>query len=470
MSVRLLQGDSLSHDEAEQVITSSHFALGYLKQPPLYSWLLFAVSKFTPLNLYSLTLVKYLVYFLTLSGFYILARKFLDQRLSLLATSSILLLITYSYDFNRDLTHTILVTGFSILSLIIYLNLIDKPKTSNYLLLGLCFALGFLAKYNFIFIVLAILMSAITTQSGKRIFFDYRTILSMLVCLLVLSPHLSWILAKNFSTVNYALERAHDSHHLSTITSLEMMYLIYYEIFIALALLYLIWMKRFGGCLSKVNLVESDALTQIRVITLYAFFIPKLFIILGAFDQFYPKWLSTVEFVFILFFFTRYSFEYNAAFKATERKHYLLITLLILVIAGIELFGYYQPDLVGKAKSYIYPYKTVSQSFAKELEARGFDSTNTVILVAHNSRLMGNLALALPPYSKIKIRKLHGYLTKPHKNKKNVILVWAAESNKSSLPKDFQEAFPTAEIQQPVSAPMINSKKHRYSLFWALAK
>ena len=161
------------------------------------------------MNIYIVLIIKYLSYFTFLYLIYKLSEIiFKSKEIAYLCLISQLLFITYSYDFTRDLSHTILVTVFSVLSLIVYLKLWTSRSYLNYVYLGLVFGLGFMSKYNFIFVALALVLASFTHRHAFRILVNFKTLISFFICALVGSPHLYYLYQQKFSSVEYALERS----------------------------------------------------------------------------------------------------------------------------------------------------------------------------------------------------------------------------------------------------------------------
>jgi len=80
-------------------------------------------------------------------------------------------------------------------------------KIQNWILLGVFAALGFLSKYLFIYLLIGITIFFIFNFK-KRKKFNFRWLIPLLVFLLVLTPHLIWLIENDFKTIIYGLERA----------------------------------------------------------------------------------------------------------------------------------------------------------------------------------------------------------------------------------------------------------------------
>src|SRR5687768_13321807 len=64
IALRVLRSEALESDEAEQLVQSQFFLMGYGRQPPFYNWLQYGVIQLTGPSIFALSLVKNLLLFL----------------------------------------------------------------------------------------------------------------------------------------------------------------------------------------------------------------------------------------------------------------------------------------------------------------------------------------------------------------------------------------------------------------------
>ena len=105
--LRISVSSTMELDEAEQFLNASFFSFGYALQPPLYSWLAYGMSLLFGMNIYTLIILKYLIMVVFYFSFYLIAKSFWNTGVSLLITGTLLLFPTYTYEFNRDLSHSV---------------------------------------------------------------------------------------------------------------------------------------------------------------------------------------------------------------------------------------------------------------------------------------------------------------------------------------------------------------------------
>ena len=169
-ALRLSVSSTMELDEAEQFLNGSSLSLGYAHQPPLYSWFVYGMAKLFGLNIQTIIATKYIIIFFFYFSFYLIARSFWNMRAALLISGTLLIFPTYSYEFNRDLSHSVLVTAMASITCYLFVRLLRRERTSDYLLLGASIGLGFLSKYNFAFFLLALMLAAVSFHEAVESF------------------------------------------------------------------------------------------------------------------------------------------------------------------------------------------------------------------------------------------------------------------------------------------------------------
>lgn len=193
--VRLAVSPALELDEAEQTLWTQSLALGYGAQPPLYTWLQWAVFQITGVSLLGLSLLKNGLLLLTYIATYGAAKHLLPRHLAALAAASLLLIPAIGWESQRDLTHTVLVTSLAAgLLYVITRLLVDGARPAWYLALGVVVGLGILAKYSFVMVTAAWLMAMLSWAPGRRLVLTPWVLLSALVALAIVTPHAVWLL------------------------------------------------------------------------------------------------------------------------------------------------------------------------------------------------------------------------------------------------------------------------------------
>ena len=201
LAVRLLTSPTLGIDDAEQALLVQRFAWGYqLRQPPLYGWLLLAAFHLVGVNLLALSLVRYLCLGVTFFGIYAVARRWIaDPRLAALAVLSYAAIYMFGYYAHHDLTHTTALSALIAASLYAFARLVERPSTIRYLLLGACFGLGLLAKWNFVMLAIGLPLACLLDRRLRALVLDRRLLLALVAMALVVMPSTLWVLAQKQS-------------------------------------------------------------------------------------------------------------------------------------------------------------------------------------------------------------------------------------------------------------------------------
>ena len=193
--IRVLISPSLGNDEAEQVLLAQAIAWGYGPQPPLYTWL--AIGAFAVLGegILALSVLKNLLlagaYLLTYATALAVSR---DRLVAAAAALSLLFLPQIAWESQRDLTHTVLVIFAVALFAYLLVRLLADGGWWRYLLLGVAFAVGVLAKFNFPIFAVAMLAAALSLERFRARILDRRMLIAAGAAALLLWRPLLWML------------------------------------------------------------------------------------------------------------------------------------------------------------------------------------------------------------------------------------------------------------------------------------
>ncbi|KQV73335.1 4-amino-4-deoxy-L-arabinose transferase [Rhizobium sp. Root1220] len=191
---RILRGGPLVSDEAEQVFLSHALQIGYGDQPPLYNWLVYGFGQLFGVSLETLAFVKSGTLLLSCVFLAMAARAATNSRDAMsIAALGILSLPAVFLLSQRDLTHS--VGAFAAVSLFLYtvFLLVKRPTALNYGLVGAAAGIGFLAKYNFAIIPVAMVAALLLEPGLRRLALNWRMAIALAVGVLIVGPHCYWI-------------------------------------------------------------------------------------------------------------------------------------------------------------------------------------------------------------------------------------------------------------------------------------
>jgi dolichyl-phosphate-mannose-protein mannosyltransferase len=185
----------LNIDDAREAIFSQTLAWGYQpRQPPLYTWLVWATVRLAGVSVASLTGLKYAVLAVAYAFVYLTARRVLvEPRLAPLATFSLLLLLPVGWFVHDDLTQSVAVLAAAAATVYALIRVEAAPTPGRYAWLGLALALGTLSKLTYLVFGAALGLAALTVAPYRRRLLDPRAIVTVLVAAALVLPYALWL-------------------------------------------------------------------------------------------------------------------------------------------------------------------------------------------------------------------------------------------------------------------------------------
>ncbi len=192
--LRFVLSDNLLPDDAELTVAAQTLHGGYSEQPPLYTWMLWAVFQVTGPGLAGLSIVRSAL-LLALVGFTYLTAKLVvpDRRLVVPLAFSALLLPAYGWHAVTYLTHSVLLGVAVMATVYAVVRVLRNGAIIDYALLGAAIGVGALAKYNFPLVVLAAIAAGLSVPAARKRLLTLRMFVTAAVAVLILLPHLVWL-------------------------------------------------------------------------------------------------------------------------------------------------------------------------------------------------------------------------------------------------------------------------------------
>lgn len=182
-------------DDGEQLVFAQFLAGGYqLRNPPLYTWLVIAAQSVVGPSVVATLIVKFALLWLIYALLWQAARMMLDdRRLAALAALSPFALYYVAWDAIHGYSHSILVTVAYLFTVWAVLRLDRKGDVGAYALFGFAVGLGFLAKYAYGIFLGALLIAGVVDPDLRRRLLHPRLSITLAVAILVVLPHLLWV-------------------------------------------------------------------------------------------------------------------------------------------------------------------------------------------------------------------------------------------------------------------------------------
>ncbi|MGK9169065.1 glycosyltransferase family 39 protein [Inquilinus limosus] len=198
---------SLHPDTLEGLYWGQHWLWGYHKHPPLAAWsseLVHAVFGSADWAYYALSQAFIAA---SIAGIWLLARDVAGRRSALVA--AVLLVLTHytTYDAPR-FNPNVAQFAFWAWTLALFWRAQTRDRTIWWILTGLTAGLGVLSKYSMAVLLVTLLSYLLLSSSGRRHFARPGLYLGLTAFLLVIAPHLLWLVRNDFVTLGYLAERS----------------------------------------------------------------------------------------------------------------------------------------------------------------------------------------------------------------------------------------------------------------------
>ncbi len=340
---------NLPLDTIEALAWGSNLGWGFDKHPPLSAFaveLFFSIFGSNDWAYYFLSQLFVVVAFIYVWKF---SNEILDNKK--LALISILVLEgIYFYNFTTpEFNVNISQLPFWAMAVYFFWKSLETNNKSFWLLFGICSALGFLSKYLFVYILFSLFLYLFfNLKKYKKHINNY--LFSVIVSLLILSPHFMWLYENNFSTITYGFKRSSlgDSeivdHLVNPIIFLFNQLIILIPFFIMIFVL-----------LKKVKLLKfkNQKTTFLFTVT----FLPIILILLTSLftgAKIRTMWMTPFYLFFGVFFIE--FFKRNIDFK--KLKKFFIFFLFFFIFSPML---YLSISLIDKTKRTDYPGREISR-------------------------------------------------------------------------------------------------------------
>ncbi|MDE1159266.1 MAG: glycosyltransferase family 39 protein [Neorhizobium sp.] len=433
IGVRYIIPHGLELDEAEQTYFSQWMLTGYSSQPPFYNWLQYGVIHLFGTSLLSLTALKNVMLFSTYLFYWLAAREALgEKRLAVVAALSLLTIPQVAFEAQRDLSHTVAAMFGTAFFLFAFLRVVNRASVGTFLLLGIAIGIGGLTKYNFAIIPIAALLAVAVDRDLRSRLFDWRIVISIVVALAILSPHLSWLVENGQSASSHTMRKmlGNDTNILIGIVqglgSLAMAVIA----FLALTIVVLaaVFRENLGQILKASN-PKTRLIGRILVICIGAI---VLMILFGGVERVRDRWLTPILLIAPLYLAIKVDASRIDAGRGIRRLWGVAAVIMVLIpvaLLGRALQGHY----LGKYNYPNIPFPNLARTITPMAMQPG------TIIIASDGHLGGNMRFNLPNVPVQLLRPPTGLVPTPLSHYRRAVFVW--RNSDSSPPKTFEETF-----------------------------
>ena len=372
---------NLPLDTIEALAWGSNLEWGFSKHPPFSA---FAVEIFYTIfgsNDWAYYLLSQIFVVVSLIYVWKFSNEIFDEKiyslLSVLTLSGI-----YYYNFTTpEFNVNVSQLPFWALTVYFFWKSINSNNRINWILFGIFSALGFLSKYLFIYILLAIFFYFILNiKIYKKFITNY--LLSIAISLAILTPHFIWLFKNNFITIVYGLNRSALTNT-TWVDHLENpLVFIFKQILILIPFLIMIFilLKKFNF---KLNLKNRKNLFLISINLIPIILILFTSIVSGA--KIRTMWMTP----FYLFFGTLFIEIFRKNIDLKKIRKFLIFFLFLFILSPAIYLGI---SIYDKNKRTDFPGKEI----ARLVQNKWNDNfVNDIKIVIGDEWFAGNLSYHL---------------------------------------------------------------------------
>jgi len=200
-------------DSIEAIAWGHEWQLGYIKHPPLSAWMAEGMMKIFPEQMWAVYFLAQICLALTFIATWELAKDFLPRQQALM--SILLLECIFYYNF----TSTEFNANIALLPLWAWVTLYawkvtkNPDRLKNWLILSVFAALAMLAKYYAAMLFGGIFLLFLYDKNLRQTLITIPPYIFGILLILLLLPHIFWLIENNFVTFTYAKSRATSDYH-----------------------------------------------------------------------------------------------------------------------------------------------------------------------------------------------------------------------------------------------------------------
>jgi len=371
---------NLPLDTIEALAWGSNLDWGFNKHPPLSAFFVEIVYQIFGKQDWSYYLLSQSFIALTFFVIFKFSNIFFKNKvfslLSVLILESILFYNFTTPEFNVNICQI----PFWALSILYCWKGLSENKTFDWLLFGFFLALGVLSKYLFFYLIGSIGIFFIYQIINKK--FNYKCLIFLIPFLLMLTPHLIWLINNDYITVTYGLHRTGggDQNILDHVTHPMMFLIKQIGILIPFFLMILFLVKKIKF---NINYKDKKLLFLLTISIIPFILILVTSILMGV--KIRTMWMSP----FYLFFGVLSIYIFQNKINLKKLRGFIYFFLFLFILAPVT---YSYISISEKNKRTDYPGKKISKIVQKQWDEK---FKNKIVLVSGDEWHAGNLSYHL---------------------------------------------------------------------------
>jgi len=379
-----ITNNNLPLDTIEHLAWGSNLDWGFNKHPPMVAFVLeffYQIFGAQDWAYYLLSQICVIVSFIVVFKF---AEDFFKNKifclLSVLSLEGI-----YFYNFTTpEFNVNVCLMPFWALTVLYLWKGFNNNKTLDWLLLGLFAGLGFLSKYLFIYLGLAIDIFIIYMIYKNKFKLNFKHFISVIPFFIVMLPHLIWLTENNYVTITYGLHRtgAEDPDILNHIKHPLIFLGKQIGILIPFFLMLIFLVNKFK---SKINFKDNKLLflLAVNIVPIALVFLTSM--ILGV--KIRTMWMTP----FYLFFGVLAIYIFQSKINLNKLKGFTSVFIILFIFSP---FAYAYVSITKTDKRTDYPGKKEAEK-AKLFYEKQSQVSGEIAFVKGNEWIAGNLSYHL---------------------------------------------------------------------------
>ncbi len=372
---------NLPLDTIEALAWGSNLDWGFNKHPPMSAFfveIFYQIFGAQDWAYYLLSQICVIISFFVVFKF---AEDFFENKAFCLL-SVLLLEGIYFYNFTTpEFNVNVCLMPFWALTVLYLWKGLKDNKIIDWLLVGLFAGFGFLSKYLFIYLGLAMDVIFIYMIYKKKI--DFKCLVSIIPFLIVLLPHLIWLTENNYITITYGLDRTGtgDQNFLD--------HIIHPLIFLGkqigiLIPFFLMFLFLKNNLKTKLNFKDNKLLflLAINIVPIALVFLTSM--IMGV--KIRTMWMTT----FYLFFGVLVIYIFQSQINLNKLKGFTTAFIILFILSP---FAYAYVSITETDKRTDYPGRAMAQTMQSHWDKKEFNLPINVVL--GNEWIAGNFSYHL---------------------------------------------------------------------------
>ena len=372
--------NNLPLDTIEALAWGSNLDWGFNKHPPISAFvveLFYQIFGSQDWAYYLLSQICVIISFVVVFKF---AEDFFKNK-EFCLLSVLLLEGIYFYNYTTpEFNVNVCLMPFWALTILYLWKGLKQNKTADWLLLGLFAGFGFLSKYLFIYLGLAIDIFLFYMIYKKKI--DFKCIISIVPFFIVILPHLIWLTQNDYITITYGLHRtvSVDQNFINHITHPLIFLVKQIGILIPFLLMILFLVSKFK---IKFSFKDNKLLFLLAINIIPIILVCATSIIMGA--KIRTMWMTP----FYLFFGVLLMYIFQNQINLKRLNNFLMVFIFIFILSPF-LYAYVSITQTDKRTDYLG--EEIALKIQKEWDK---DFENPINVVLGNEWYAGNLSYHL---------------------------------------------------------------------------